>query len=82
MSAKHAHTTLMISPSLIPNEKPGGECTTSERHLRVDTSLVTSHTDPPKEPVLESCYIKKTSYGVGGVKEAMSRRPRISLYII
>ena len=61
--------TLMISPSLNPNENA---------ILRVETSLVTSHTDTPQEPELESCNIKKTSYGGGGVKEDMSR---ISLHI-
>ena len=72
MSAKHAHPTLIISPSLNPNENA---------ILRVETSLVMSHTDAPQEPELESCNIKKTSYGGGGVKEDVSRRPRISLHI-
>ena len=68
----------MISPSLNPNEKIG---TNVVYRYRVETSLVTSHTDALQEPELESCYIKKTSYGWGGVKEAISLRPRISLHI-
>ena len=76
----------MISPSLNPNEKLWGEYNIlvpfrTPCILRVETSLVTSHTDAPQEPELESCYIKKTSYGGCGLKEAMSRRPRISLHI-
>ena len=71
----------MISPSLNPNEKLGGECNIPvPAILSVETSLVTSHTDAPQEPELESCYVKKTSYAGGVVKEAISRRPLISLH--
>ena len=53
MSAKYAPPTLMINHSLNPNEKLVDECIIPVPfRTRVETSLVTSHTDAPQEPEL------------------------------